>query len=97
MTPPQTEPTTQDRDRGLYPKYRITKANGRPTDPSASYFVLRLDGQALHAVACRAAAAVYADRIEPVLPQVAVDLRAQLAQLAQLAALDPSRSATAPS
>lgn len=63
MTPPQTEPTTQDRDRGLYPKYRITKADGRPTDLTASCFV-RLDGQ---------------------------DPRAQLA------ALDPFRSATDPS
>lgn len=89
MTPPQTDPTSQD--RGLYPKYHITKADGRPTDPSASYFVLRLDGQDPHATACRAAAAVYADRIEPVLPLLARDLRAQLA------ALDPSRSAADPS
>ena len=27
----------------LYDKYQITKSDGTPTDPSAVYFVLRLD------------------------------------------------------
>lgn len=63
MTLPRTDLTTQDRDRGLHPKYRNLKADGHPTDLSAPYFVLRLDGPDPHA-----AAWVYADRIEPTLP-----------------------------
>lgn len=75
-----------DHERGLYPKYHITKADGRPVDPSATYFVLRLDGTDPHAVACRAAAAQYANLIEPILPALAADLRLRLAEL------DPERT-----
>lgn len=85
MTPPETDPTPQDHARGLYPKYQITKADGRPVDPSATYFVLRLDGRDAHAIACRAAALLYADLIERDLPLLARDLREQVQSL------EPSR------
>ncbi len=75
MTPPTTDPSPQDQARGLYPKYQICKADGSPVDPSADYFVLRLDGQDPHALACRAAVLTYANHIEPHLPLVARDLR----------------------
>jgi hypothetical protein len=42
--------------KGLYGKYVITKADGSPVDPSADYFVLRLDTDP----AARAAARTYA-------------------------------------
>lgn len=48
---------------GLYQRYNVTKKNGEPTDPRATYFVLRLDKAGrdpVHTKACRAAAHVYA-------------------------------------
>lgn len=64
-------------EKGLYGKYRIEKADGRPVNPFAEYFVLRLDdeGDAKHVEASRKAIAVYADEIEEELPQLAEDLR----------------------
>lgn len=29
--------------RGIYRKYNISKANGKPIDPEAKYFILRID------------------------------------------------------
>ncbi len=45
---------------GLYHKYKIEKANGEPIDPTAQYFVLRIDTDP----AARAAMLTYADEIE---------------------------------
>jgi hypothetical protein len=67
-----------EKNRGLYGRYIVRKADGSPTDPRAEYFVLRLDehgSDPIHIEACRAAAMVYADLIEPYLPQLAADLR----------------------
>jgi hypothetical protein len=63
---------------GLLEKYHITKADGSEVNPNAEYFVLRLDTQCPdyeHSIASRAAASVYASRIEPSLPKLAKDLR----------------------
>lgn len=46
-------------ERGLYRKYRISKADGSSVDPHAKYFVLRLDSGA-EVEACRAAAYAFA-------------------------------------
>jgi hypothetical protein len=45
---------------GFYSKYVIHKSNGKPTDPKAVYFVLRLDTDE----AARKSALVYADNID---------------------------------
>lgn len=55
---------------GLYGKYVVTKADGEPTDPSARYFVMRLDTDP-HA---RRAAAAYADEVSQENPELAADL-----------------------
>ena len=62
-------PKKRDNPNGLHQRYIVTKADGEPTDPMATYFVLRLDhfgrdGQ--HIAACRAAAKAYADYAERV-------------------------------
>jgi hypothetical protein len=43
----------------LYRKYEIRKANGKPVDPNAQYFVLRIDTDP----AARVAVSVYADEM----------------------------------
>lgn len=51
---------------GLHQRYTVTKTNGEPVDPMATYFVLRLDGMGRdyhHQQACRAAARAYAKYI----------------------------------
>lgn len=44
----------------LYRKYNITKTNGKPIDPDAQYFVLRIDTRP----AARVALLVYAEQVE---------------------------------
>jgi len=39
---------------GLYDKYKIEKADGKPIDPKAKYFVLRIDTDIHARVALRA-------------------------------------------
>ena len=59
-------PTAQDNPKGLHQRYAVTRADGSPTDASAVYFVLRLDGRGddkHHIAACQAAALEYVDRI----------------------------------
>lgn len=46
--------------KGLYNKYRITKANGEPIDEEASFFILRIDKDA----AALKAAIYYAKKIQ---------------------------------
>lgn len=51
---------------GLHVRYIVTKADGDPVDPMATYFVLRLDhfgNDGLHIAASRVAAKAYADYI----------------------------------
>ena len=60
---------------GLYEKYTVTK-NGGNQDPEADYFVLRLDKDP-HA---RAAAKAYADSIKDENPNLAFDIRQQVAK-----------------
>lgn len=59
-------PTIEQNPNGLHQRYNVTKANGEPTDPMATYFVLRLDGMGRdhhHIQACRAAARAYVKAI----------------------------------
>jgi len=61
-------------NKGLYGKYRITKADGSPTDPKAQYFVLRADTDIHARIALRA----YAKSIFPQNPELARDIRRML-------------------
>jgi len=70
-----------EKNRGLYGKYIISKANGDPVDDGARYFVLRYDfggDDHIHIRACRKALKVYADEIQNHLPHLAADLKADL-------------------
>lgn len=62
-------------------KYIVVHGDGRPTDPNAHYFVLRLDGTSPHNEASRAAIRAYADVIRDHNPQFATELRAWLGEL----------------
>lgn len=66
----------------LFSKYHITKNDGSPVDPSAQYFVLRIDTDP----AARAAVLVYAMCIEKDDPVFAGELRTWV--LAQLEAVE---------
>lgn len=59
-----------DRERGLYNKYIVKRADGR-ADDGADYFVLRLDKPG----AARKAMAAYVDAVEAEYPLLAHDLR----------------------
>jgi hypothetical protein len=62
-------------------KYKITKADGTPVDPSAQYFVLRLDDRTkADNRAARAALTIYAREAfetAPEMAQAAMDLLAR--------------------
>lgn len=67
------------REHGLMARYVISKANGEAVDPSAEYFVLRLDSggsDSKHIEACRIAIREYANAIRDHLPLLARDLDA---------------------
>ena len=67
------QPVTDDRTRGLYGKYCVSRADGQDA-PGAEYFVLRLDkGLAPELAAMRA----YVAACEAEYPQLAADLRAR--------------------
>lgn len=60
-------PAASDNPTGLHQRYKVTKADGSPTDQLATYFVLRLDSHGKdvqHIAACRAAARAYADCVQ---------------------------------
>lgn len=63
-------------ETGLIDKYVISKKNGKPLDPTAKYFVLRLDdgGEPNHVSACRKAVLAYANEIKDFLPKLSNDL-----------------------
>ncbi len=65
------------KNKGLFGKYRILKADGSPVNPQNEYFVLKVAGvgDERHIAACRKAVLVYADEIESELPLLAKDLR----------------------
>lgn len=69
-------PPKENNPDGYHLKYNVTKADGRPVDPNAEYFVLRLDegGDPVHVEACRVAILHYADCITPHIPDLANDL-----------------------
>ena len=63
--------------RGLYNKYKVSKVDGSSTDPSAEYFVLRVDESCKdkqHLEACKKAVLVYAESIKDHLPKLSKDL-----------------------
>lgn len=64
------------KEKGLYGKYIITRADGKPIDPENEYFVLKIEGKGdkEHIEACRRAILVYADEIEEHLPELANDI-----------------------
>lgn len=73
-------PSKRDNPSGLHQRYVVTKADGEPIDPMATYFVLRLDHfgrDGEHVAACRAAARAYAYHVEsiPRLAAIGVQLR----------------------
>ncbi len=75
--PSDDENKNHGKRKGLYNRYHIAKANGKPVDPNAEYFVLRLDengSDPKHIAACRKAVLVYADEIKDLLPALAKDL-----------------------
>ena len=60
--------------RTLESKYIVTRADGSPIDPTADYFLLRLDSD----LAARKAALHYADLIQEDNPLLADDLRSRV-------------------
>lgn len=83
-------PTIDDNPKGLHQKYVIRKVSGikgdggfretlitKAVDPSAEYFVLRLDDgckDKKHVEACRKAVLHYAELIKNHLPELSKDL-----------------------
>jgi hypothetical protein len=70
---------TDMKNKGLFGKYIIKKADGSPIDKGAEYFVLRLngDGDINHIEACKKAVLVYAEQIKDHLPLLSQDLIAK--------------------
>ena len=66
--------------RGLYDKYIIQKANGKPLDPNFYAIVLRIDG-GRYLNACRAGVAAFGEAIRGENPKLADDIRAKLLEL----------------
>lgn len=67
----------EDKSRGLYGKYMISKTNGEPIDERSEYFVLRLDYNGKdkkHIESCRKSILLYAEEIKDHLPQLSKDI-----------------------
>jgi len=69
-------------DKGLYQKYIITKASGKPLVDGFYAVVLRIDG-GRYLKACRAGAQAFADAVREDNRQLAEDLDRKLLELAQ--------------
>ena len=69
-----------EKPKGLYRKYVVTKANGKPIDPNAEFLVLRLDG-GQYVTACRDAARRFAASVERQNSVLSRDIIAWLAVL----------------
>ena len=64
-------------EKGLYNKYIVTKANGKPLAPTFHAIVLRIDGgRYLHA--CRAGVAAFAEAVREHNPVLADDVQEKL-------------------
>lgn len=72
-----------NKKQGLFGKYNIQKANGKPIDDNAEYFVLRYDafGDHCHVEASRKALKEYAKVIKPHIPKLAEDLKTLITNL----------------
>lgn len=66
-----------DARTGWKPRYKVTKLDGKPVDPEAQYFVLRLDEKDPHGNACREVIRTYAKEIAPYIPKLAEDIFAR--------------------
>ena len=60
VTNPEGILSVGDDPEGLFPKYRVSKADGSDVDAAAEYLVLRLDSDPT----CRTAALAWADELE---------------------------------
>jgi len=72
--------TQQENPKGLHQRYIVAKSNGKPVDPNAEYFVLRVDlngSDPKHIEVCRKAVITYAENIKEHLPELAQDLIAR--------------------
>lgn len=66
--------------KGLYNKYIVTKASGKPVPPEAEFIVLRIDaGRYLHA--CRTGVAAFAEAVREHNPVLADDLQESIKRL----------------
>ncbi len=66
--------------KGLYKKYIIKKASGKPLDPDFLAIVLRIDG-GRYLKACRAGVQAFADAVREENPILAKDLDSKLQEL----------------
>ncbi len=64
-------------EKGLYQKYIVTKANGKPLDPNFHAIVLRIDG-GQYVEACRMGASAFAKAVEPLNKTLAFDIQMEL-------------------
>ena len=62
-----------DNEKGLYQKYIISKANGKPLDPNFYAIVLRIDG-GRYVDACRNGALAFAAEVRSLNEQLAHDI-----------------------
>ena len=65
------------KEQGLYQKYVVTKASGKPIPPEAEFIVLRID-DGRYVGACRAGVAAFAARVRVDNPTLSNDLFARL-------------------
>jgi len=69
--------TQEENPKGLHQRYIVSKPSGKPIDPNAEYFVLRVDkngSDPKHRAACRKAVLSYARAIRDHLPELSKDL-----------------------
>lgn len=64
---------TQEEEKGLYQKYIVTKASGKPLDPNFYAIVLRLD-DGRYVDACRNGALAFASYVRSYNPKLAEDI-----------------------
>jgi len=68
------------KEKGLYQKYIVTKANGKPLDPNFYAIVLRIDG-GRYVDACRDAVLAFAAFVRPENEQLSRDIYAKVIEL----------------
>lgn len=67
-------------NKGLYQKYIIQKASGKPLDPNFYAIVLRIDG-GRYLNACRAGVAAFGEAVRGENPTLADDIQNKLREL----------------